>query len=195
MLKLFVFAVVLLFLSFPITILFLYFFCEDIPKEMPAKAAPAARVAPQRTAASYQDPSVLWNIAKTSSSFRVQRYGVVRSQDKLNATGNFRRDDGIFAPRKNQPVSYQRGTVKVGAGKDAKTKNVIVQYTRSSTDRLRKSIVATTNGKALAKGVRKLKKIGRVAPFAAIRAKRVAASLGRSYRKPKATTAAKAKKE
>jgi len=132
-----------------------------------------------RSAASFQDPSVIWNIARNNSSFKIKRYGVVRSQDKLNVTGTYRRDDGIFAPASVSPVSFARSTVTV---KDKK-RPVVIRYSRNANNRLRKDVVASTNGKAQAKGVRKLKKIGRLGFAAAIRASRAARAVGRSYKK------------
>eukprot|EP00759_Apiculatamorpha_spiralis_P039148 PhF_6_TR38046/c0_g1_i1/m.56771 len=128
---------------------------------------------------SFQDPSIVWNIARRSGNFVLRRNGITRSQDKLNVTGRLRRDDGIFAPANVKPISFERGTVKV---KD-QTRQVIVSYSRNKAGRTRRTLIGSSNGKAVAKAIRNRKNGGRLAPFAAVRAGRVARSIGRSFRK------------
>eukprot|EP00760_Papus_ankaliazontas_P010694 PhM_4_TR1440/c0_g2_i1/m.63241 len=124
----------------------------------------------------FQQPAVLWAIANKSSSFLVRRNGIVRSQDRLNVTGQWRKDDGTFAPANVQPVSFTRGSVKAGD----KHTPVVVAYTRGKNGVARSFLMKSSNPKAVAKKVQNRKNAGRFAPFAAVRAGRVAKSLSRA---------------
>ena len=122
-----------------------------------------------------QDPTIVWNIARKQSAFKVKRNGITRSQDLLNATGRFLRDDGLFAPEKSQPVSFVRGVVKDGD----KRKNVLVICERRKNGTLIKTPSCKTNAKSKQKSVQKQTGKNRFIHYAALKAWKVVRSLGR----------------
>ncbi|KNH07041.1 hypothetical protein XU18_2218 [Perkinsela sp. CCAP 1560/4] len=127
-----------------------------------------------------QDPSVIYNIAKKHSAFRLKRYGVVRSIDKLNATGCFRKDDGLFAPMKNTPVSFEPVQVKKTGASDDSTSVVTMAHMRGAQGQVRSFLITKKNANKVAKNISKRKQGGRMAAAQALRAKKVVRSTTRA---------------
>ena len=131
---------------------------------------------------SFQDPSVVFSIAKKHSAFCIKRNGVVRSIDKLNASGSFAKDDGVFAPSNLHPISFEPVKIKAVSadGAESVSTTTTLAHTRNAQGQIRSFLVSKKNAKSFAKKVGQRKNAGRKASVQAARARRVIRSTTRA---------------
>eukprot|EP00009_Paramoeba_aestuarina_P008131 CAMPEP_0201520710 /NCGR_PEP_ID=MMETSP0161_2-20130828/12219_1 /ASSEMBLY_ACC=CAM_ASM_000251 /TAXON_ID=180227 /ORGANISM="Neoparamoeba aestuarina, Strain SoJaBio B1-5/56/2" /LENGTH=128 /DNA_ID=CAMNT_0047919179 /DNA_START=38 /DNA_END=424 /DNA_ORIENTATION=+ len=125
-----------------------------------------------------QDPSVIFNIAKKHSAFRLKRNGIIRSIDKLNASGEFTREDGIFASAKTTPISFEPVTVD--------GKQTTMGHVRDSKGMMQTFLVHRKNANTYSEKVKSRQNCGSMGCVHAARAKKVIRSTTRALKKSRA---------